>query len=495
MSNYFILKIDKLINTFSALNCGKKITFSMKSKNEKEIFNGVEKSDYILIYKETIQSIYKVIEKKNSNEIIVEKVLETCSGIEIETSLVDTLLQEEIIKIEEEKYNEFIEQLINLNFPQLNNLVSESQEFSNSNNVPQKLYNLKNSKYNEIDRNKIFFGAPGTGKSHQLNKDKNDLLDIKDGGDSSSEQYERVTFHPDYSYANFVGTYKPIPDNNQDGIKRITYEFVPGPFIRTYVKAIKSARTEEVKPYLLIIEEINRANVAAVFGDIFQLLDRKDNGESEYSIHASEDLKNYLAKSDVLGGDPKDYFELRIPDNMFIWATMNSADQGVYPMDTAFKRRWNFEYLGIDNNQDVIEDKNFTLANDVIYWNLLRKSINAKLSVLKINEDKLLGPFFISKSILEAGDTAFKNAFTNKVLMYLFEDAAKHKKNEIFNVSYQSVGNVFLYSNLCNMFKEVGINIFNTEIIETYRSLKKEYNQEVTTLDTTQKVLNENEAE
>ena len=495
MNNYFVLKVDELINTFSILSCGYETTFSFTSKNEKEIFVKVSKDDYILAYNNTVKSILKVISKKSSSEITVEKILETSIGIDLENSLKDALLEEGIIEIEENNYNEIVRQLALLNFPLLTDLTIEAQQSITFDSVPKITHILDPLKYDRIDRNKIFFGAPGTGKSYKLNKDKDRLLNIKEDADSS-EQYERITFHPDYSYANFVGTYKPIAYKDQDDIKKITYEFVPGPFIRTYIKAVKSARNEEVKPFLLIIEEINRSNVAAVFGDIFQLLDRKDNGESEYSIHASEDLKNYLADPDVLGGQPKDYSEIRIPDNMFIWATMNSADQGVYPMDTAFKRRWSFEYLGVDNNQDIIEDKNFTLPNqEVINWNLLRKSINAKLSALRINEDKLLGPFFISKSILESEDVIFKNAFTNKVLMYLFEDAAKHKKNEIFNIKYQSVDNVFLYSHLCNMFEEVGIDIFNTDIIETYKKLEKAYNQENDGLDTTKKVFNDNEAE
>lgn len=122
--------------------------------------------------------------------------------------------------------------------------------------------------------------------------------------------------------------------------------------MRVYVEALKSGRTENPQPHLLLIEEINRAKVAAVFGDVFQLLDRDDDGVSEYEIQASEDIRKYLAKQ--LGGTPDNYQKIRIPNNMFIWSTMNSADQGVFPMDTAFKRRWNFEYLGINENEEKI---------------------------------------------------------------------------------------------------------------------------------------------
>lgn len=308
---------------------------------------------------------------------------------------------------------------------------------------------------NDFHHNRIIFGAPGTGKSYTLNRDKDSLL--KNGG-----KYERVTFHPDYSYANFVGTYKPtmvdsvknligsederailtvlLDDktaqekydllcnkfkdgsdtsgnnsvernhghairqyvnliSNKNPASEITYEYVPGPFMRTYVKALKNAQSDNPKPYLLIVEEINRANVAAVFGDIFQLLDRDDDNVSEYAIQTSEDVKKYLAKE--LGGKPKEYSEIKIPDNMFIWATMNSADQGVFPMDTAFKRRWDFTYLGIDDSEEKIVGKTVELGKGankrIVEWNELRKAINTELLSYKVNEDKLIGPYFLSK--------------------------------------------------------------------------------------------------
>ena len=215
--------------------------------------------------------------------------------------------------------------------------------------------------------------------------------------------------------------------------------------MRIYVKAVLSGRTENVKPYLLIIEEINRANVAAVFGDIFQLLDMDEKGVSEYPIQASEDMKEYLATE--LGGLPDDFEQIRIPDNMFIWATMNSADQGVFPMDTAFKRRWDFTYLGIDDNDRDLRGKYVYLADDKsqkVEWNKLRKAINNFLAKEKINEDKQLGPYFISRSIVVPKDgdeidrDRFINTFKNKVIMYLFEDAAKQKKLRLFEGCFQN---------------------------------------------------------
>ena len=402
-----------------------------------------------------------------------------------------------------------------------------------------------------FSRNRILFGAPGTGKSFTINRDRMELL-----GKDNEDDYERVTFHPEYSYANFVGTYKPVMvddsakiislasekevlavltdetksaqekydqlydrfkgdgltrlplllglytdesfktrkadgsdaagDNSVErnhgrairpyvnlskpssGKKDISYEYVPGPFMRMYVKALKNSRTDNIKPFLLIIEEINRANVAAVFGDIFQLLDRGDDFVSEYPIQATEDVKKYLAKE--LGGDPCDYNKIKIPDNMFIWATMNSADQGVFPMDTAFKRRWDFTYLGIDDNDQDLQGKYVYLADDKsqkVEWNKLRKAINNFLAKEKINEDKQLGPYFISRSIVVPNDSEeidrdrFINTFKNKVIMYLFEDAAKQKRPRLFEGCFL---NSSRYSEICREFEAKGVGIFNHDI-------------------------------
>ena len=309
----------------------------------------------------------------------------------------------------------------------------------------------------DYPRNRILFGAPGTGKSFTLNHEK-DLL-LAEGG-----EYERVTFHPDYSYANFVGTYKPVPCKDSDGKDAITYSYVPGPFMRTYVKALQNSRTDAPKPFLLVIEEINRANVAAVFGDVFQLLDRGDDEVSEYPIQASEDIKKYLAGE--LGGNPDDYAEIRIPDNMFIWATMNSADQGVFPMDTAFKRRWDFTYLGIDDSEAGIVGKKVILGQGdycrIVEWNALRKAINNELLTYKVNEDKLMGPYFISKKNLPEGEmidpAVFTHIFKNKVIMYLFDDAAKQKRITLFGGCDEKAKNQ--YSKICREFDTKGVYIF-----------------------------------
>lgn len=304
----------------------------------------------------------------------------------------------------------------------------------------------------DFPHNRIVFGAPGTGKSNKLKQDSKELL--QDGG-----SLERVTFYPDYSYSQFVGTYKPVTDETGE----ISYQFVPGPFMRVYVNAIKNPD----KPYLLLIEEINRAKVASVFGDVFQLLDRDENGVSEYDIQTSEDVKKYLMKE--LEDHSTKWDHMKIPSNMFIWATMNSADQGVFPMDTAFKRRWNFDYLGINENEDKLDCKLITVGRGdfatSIKWNQLRRAINEKLSRdYNLNEDKLMGPFFLAKSVVENDNSEeFVKAFKNKVIMYLYEDAAKQYKSKLF-----SGCDDMRYSSVCEAFDEKGIGVFGADFMDFY---------------------------
>lgn len=350
----------------------------------------------------------------------------------------------------------------------VNELISETMDDSTA-----KITSIPWSKHQSSDSlplNQIVFGAPGTGKSYRINQKV-------DGNDEDvfGSNYERVTFHPDYTYANFVGAYKPV-SNGQD----ISYEYVPGPFMTTLVKAVKSLLSNTPERFLLIIEEINRANVAAVFGDVFQLLDRNKDHISEYSIATSKDMRKYLM--DELNCTEDAVKEIRIPSNMYIWATMNSADQGVFPLDTAFKRRWNFEYIDIDENEEGMKDNSFVIEKIVldgdpkekfkIVWNKLRHAINDRLTDMGVNEDKLLGPYFIAKSVMEGGDEAFIDAFKYKVLMYLYEDAAKHKHDKIFAADVRKNPNK-RFSQILKNFDNYGLEIFLGESFKDTQIISK----------------------
>ena len=206
----------------------------------------------------------------------------------------------------------------------------------------------------------IFYGAPGTGKSHEIK--------VKTAIAENEDRVIRTTFHPDSDYSTFVGAYKPtsvevpvrdvtgkiiIEKEKQVTENRIVYEFVPQAFLKAYTGAWKN----QDKPYFLIIEEINRGNCAQIFGDLFQLLDRNDNGLSEYPISPDEDIQKFLLTNKKYGfADLTDEQKLIIPNevrngellilpkNLHIWATMNTSDQSLFPIDSAFKRRWDWKY-------------------------------------------------------------------------------------------------------------------------------------------------------
>ena len=307
----------------------------------------------------------------------------------------------------------------------------------------------------------IFFGAPGTGKSYRLKQ-----LSLRE----FDTNIERVTFHPNYMYGNLVGSYKPFvsPNKNPESEDLITYKFIPGPLIRQLINAYKKPDEN----FLIIIEEINRANVSAVFGDTFQLLDRSSDGFSEYMISTSEELRNYLVYElidekgrykisqelkDILGPS---FEHLTFPSNLYIWATMNSADQGVMPMDTAFKRRWEFKYIGID--EGVSEDfKNYKFRVGpglVTSWNEFRVKVNEKLEKY-IPEDKLMGPYFIPKSILESDIDTITEAIRDKVLIYLYDDAAKPFRNQLFDPEKSRK-----FSDLRKYFDQDALGIFKERL-------------------------------
>ena len=278
----------------------------------------------------------------------------------------------------------------------------------------------------EGKKNLIFAGAPGTGKSFTLNQVAKALF-------TAENPIMRVTFHPEYTYYDFVGTYRPITAKKPSGEQEkstIEYAFVPGPFAKMLKKALWQKK-DKVN-FCLIIEEINRANAAAVFGDVFQLLDRNDKGESEYAICPPAELADYLLEKEdgIEGEKPDDSLKqaLSLPDNLYLWATMNSADQGCFPMDTAFKRRWSFENMKLNPTEIEAEGKS---------WNAIRKGINELLLDHHVPEDKLMGYYFLKK---EERTNALEEALKNKVMLYLFEDAAKPFRNSIFKKEFRTCG-------------------------------------------------------
>ena len=295
--------------------------------------------------------------------------------------------------------------------------------------------------------NKIVYGAPGAGKSASVSK-------------IVGENYIRTVFHPETQYTDFIGCLKPHKDVASGNI---TYSFRKGPFIQILEKALLDPHTH----YYLVIEELNRANTAAVFGEVFQLLDRDSEGKSEYPILIQdEDLYDTLMS--VTGLKSNEFIsnrQLIIPNNLSIIATMNSSDQAVFPLDTAFKRRWVFEYLPIDFTvcaTGSIPMHHNDLPN--VEWKTLAQTINQVLVQLKVVEDKLIGPWFIKDSDLTVD--AAEETFIGKICSYLWDDALKYKSHndEIFKRDIHSYGQLHqIYSNGEAIFSEKFIDMLKAQ--------------------------------
>lgn len=260
----------------------------------------------------------------------------------------------------------------------------------------------KNSSNSTEPRQVIYFGAPGTGKSHEVNKI------VKD------KRHIRTTFHPDTDYSSFVGCYKPTMKNG-----KIEYAFRGQAFVNAYI----SSWSNTTSPFYLVIEEINRGNCAQIFGDIFQLLDRDLSGASTYEIVPDTDLKAYIAENltDVEGipDDIKNGDKMCLPSNLFIYATMNTSDQSLFPIDSAFKRRWDMRYTAIKPG----EEEHVLAVNGFNYkWSSFIAKVNAKIWDLTKSEDKQLGYWFIKpneKNILDW------KLFVSKVIFYIWNDVVK----------------------------------------------------------------------
>lgn len=328
--------------------------------------------------------------------------------------------------------------------------------------VPPFSVDNKNDKTNlDYSLQQIYYGAPGTGKSHRIKKELKEM-------NVPNENIFRTTFHPDSDYSSFVGAYKPTMKPVDDKYKavvgkdeEIAYSFVPQTFIKAYTRAYK-------KPYenvYLIIEEINRGNCAQIFGDLFQLLDRDENGVSEYPIKADSDLKMYLEGELGVGHNGIKDGELSLPSNLYIWATMNTSDQSLFPIDSAFKRRWDWEYEPIKykNTDWVIE-----IAGYKYSWTSFQRIINDKIFGATSSEDKMLGDYFVKPY----NNVITEKQFINKVLFYLWNDVCKDGDGDIFKTEVnKDVKFSDLYddngSNMLQlMMKYLKVQLLSEEIIE-----------------------------
>lgn len=255
--------------------------------------------------------------------------------------------------------------------------------------------------------NILFYGVPGSGKSH--------TIDSKFG----NKNMTRVVFHPDFMNTDFIG--QILPRINDD--ETVTYEFKPGPF----TKVMKQAYEDPDNMYYLIIEEINRGNAPAIFGEIFQLLDRTETGESKYSV------VNYDVSKNIYG---EETVPVKIPSNLTLIATMNTSDQNVFTLDTAFQRRWNMRMIFNDINK--AEHKNVPISDTSVTWGAFNSVINDLILSSNANmlssEDKRLGAYFISPYDLKNKED-IDSRFSEKVIKYLWDDAFKFSRDKLFDIT------------------------------------------------------------
>lgn len=290
------------------------------------------------------------------------------------------------------------------------------EELNGENNISQRVTGGTNI---------LLYGVPGSGKSHKITTEYcND-----------ESRMERLVFHPDYMNTDFVGQILPVVKENGD----ITYSFVPGPFTRILKKAIGNP----TKHFYLIVEELNRGNAPGIFGEIFQLLDRDKNGTSVYGIN------NSVIAEEVYGDKTK---QIRIPSNLSLLATMNTADQNVFTLDTAFQRRWTMEM--IENDVEASDYAGYFIADSQYTWSIFNSVVNNQIletsNQTLSSEDKRMGAYFISSKILNkeyiqelpSNDEQVLNEFNEKnkrfaekVLKYLWDDAFKFNRGALFNVN------------------------------------------------------------
>jgi len=268
----------------------------------------------------------------------------------------------------------------------------------------------------------IISGCPGSGKSDLADKSAHGAIVI------------RTQFHSETTTASFVGAYRPVPVYETTsglaeasgasfvlGRPLIDYRFVPGPALN----AIAAAVQEPTRNVVLLIEELNRGNAAAIFGELFQLLDRSQDGRSRYGVTLGAEASAWLQLYKALDVDGL----LRFPANLHLWATMNSGDQGVFPIDTAFRRRWAYRYLGYAQPcLYAAADRVVRFAGRNLDWDKLRTALNHHLKRLEVVEDRLLGPYFLTPSQLSNPDDVL-----TKLLLYLWDDVLRFRQRELFS--------------------------------------------------------------
>ena len=425
--------------------------------------------------KKLVESIVRELEM-NPNEhdlkTVIRRIIDSDEPFVINEIIANALnnysraLKVNIINKDEERYNVSL-------------LPNYKELLKSKNNMTKKEYfelfdGVKTAFDPDAPLQKIFYGAPGTGKSNTIKREV----------DEKKLPCIRTTFHPDSDYSTFVGAYKPTMETSESRVvpvvvnngisldqnqgtyteSKITYKFVKQAFMKAYLGAWKKyadREGDEATPQFLVIEEINRGNCAQIFGDLFQLLDRGENRFSEYPIEADTDLQKEIErafKEEKDGNDENPYKLVKdieiegvvdgytsnygatlsedvqhgrvllLPKNLYIWATMNTSDQSLFPIDSAFKRRWDWEYMPIG-----YKNKNWTIkiGEKNYNWVDFQRKINDKIYSVDNSEDKQLGDYFVNAD--RTDNEISSDTLLNKILFYLWNDVCKDDPDQIFS--------------------------------------------------------------
>lgn len=328
----------------------------------------------------------------------------------------------------------------------------------------------ENSEYNTSEKtigcNKIYYGVPGCGKSYKIqamleykNEFQNEANTFGITAPVSKDNIFRTTFYLDYSNVDFVGQILPVVKE-----KNVTYKFVPGPF----TKALEKALTKRNETIFLVIEEINRGNAAAIFGDLFQLLDRK-NGISRYPI-TNEFIESYFEEKNLTASDENKIAyvkgQITIPNNLVLLATMNTSDQNVFPLDTAFKRRWDMEQVLSDWDKCYLSKLFLPCSN--ITWKDFAETINEIIITpnhntdIVIGSDKQMGAYFANEEMLSneefSNDKNKLKKFISNVIEYLYNDVTKFDHEVLFDkkITFDNI-----YKKAINYNPENNVNFFD----------------------------------
>lgn len=428
MSKYYILIIEESIKAFSVIGHGNECSFTFAAKGQTTPFEVLDDGDKIVGYISNEEKRFGYIFSAQKNDVEnacqIVKMFEAVGGPKLSD------VSDRIRKIiyENENTKSFI-QIDESAYAEIMRLMMKAcaDEFNIKENSPDNIPNLPDESTRKTDgENVLLYGVPGAGKSWTIEHEYCD----------DDNLMERLVFHPDYMYSDFVGQILPIVKDD-----KVRYEFVPGPF----VKILKKAYWNPTKSYYLIIEEINRGNAPAIFGEVFQLLDRKSKDSDGFRRGTSEyGITNANIAREVYGNEMT---KVRIPGNLSIIGTMNTSDQNVFTLDTAFQRRWIMRMI-----PNSFEDHDFAhthILDTDVSWQQFCEAINDEIlrrNNITSSEDKRLGAYFVSAedlvlhvipdgvSGIEKKKIEHRNArFAEKVIKYLWDDAFKFSHAETFD--------------------------------------------------------------